>query len=83
MEYERQHLRRYLDREVQAARKTFWFMVDQVEARYRARGLRTVFRLANEACFDSLRRELARRGYQAGKPVLVQVAPVLAMAKPA
>jgi len=54
-------------------------MVDQVEARYRARGLRTVFRLANEACFDSLRRELARRGYQAGKPVLVQVAPVLAM----
>jgi len=26
MEYERQHLRRYLDREVQAARKTFWFM---------------------------------------------------------
>ena len=26
MEFERQHLRRYLDREVQAARKTFWFM---------------------------------------------------------
>ena len=54
-------------------------LVDQVEARYRARGLRTVFRLANEACFDGLRRELARRGYQAGKPVLVQVAAVQAM----
>jgi hypothetical protein len=54
-------------------------MVDQIEARYRARGLRTVFRLANEACFDGLRQELARRGYQAGKPVLVQVAAVQAM----
>ena len=51
-------------------------LVDQVEARYRARGLRTVFRLANEACFDGLRQELARRGYQPGKPVLVQVATV-------
>jgi ATP-binding cassette subfamily B protein len=26
MDYERRHLRRYLDREVQAARRTFWFM---------------------------------------------------------
>ena len=54
-------------------------MIDQIEARYRARGLRTVFRLANEACFDGMRQELARRGYQSGKPVLVQVAPVQAM----
>lgn len=54
-------------------------MVEQIEARYRERGMRTVFRLANEACFDGLRRDLARRGYQAGKPVLVQVAPVQAM----
>ncbi|EJL86814.1 sortase-like acyltransferase [Polaromonas sp. CF318] len=54
-------------------------MVEQIEARYRARGLRTVFRLANEGCFDGLRQELARRGYQSGKPVLVQVAPVQAM----
>lgn len=54
-------------------------MIDQIEARYRARGLRAVFRLANEACFDGLRQELARRGYQSGKPVLVQVAPVRAM----
>lgn len=54
-------------------------MVEQIEARYRERGMRTVFRLANEACFDGLRRDLARRGYQAGKPVLVQVTPVQAM----
>lgn len=54
-------------------------LVDQVEARYRARGLRAVFRLANEACFDGLRQDLAQRGYQAGKPVLVQVATVQAM----
>ncbi|SFU46590.1 Ribosomal protein S18 acetylase RimI [Polaromonas sp. YR568] len=54
-------------------------MVDQIEARYRARGLRTVFRLAQAACFDSLRQELARRGYQTGKPVLVQVAAVKTM----
>lgn len=56
-------------------------MVDQIEARYRARGLRAVFRLANEACFDGLRQELAGRGYRAGKPVLVQVATVHAMRK--
>jgi len=54
-------------------------LVEQIEARYRARGLRAVFRLANEACFDGLRQELARRGYRAGKPVLVQVADVQAM----
>lgn len=54
-------------------------MVGQIEARYRAHGLRTMFRLANEACFDELRRELARRGYQVGRPMLVQVAPVETM----
>lgn len=54
-------------------------LVDQVEARYRAHGLRTVFRLANETCFDNLRQELARRGYQTGRPVLVQVGSVMAM----
>ena len=54
-------------------------MVDMIEARYRTNGLRTVFRLANEPCFDSLRQELARRHYQSGRPVLVQVASVQAM----
>lgn len=54
-------------------------MVEQIEARYQARGLRAVFRLANKTCFDGLRQELARRGYQAGKPVLVQVATAKAM----
>lgn len=54
-------------------------IVDQIEARYQAHGLRTMFRLANEACFDELRRELLRRGYQAGQAMLVQVAPVKAM----
>lgn len=54
-------------------------IVDKIEVRYRARGLRTLFRLANEPCFDSLRQELAQRNYQRGKPVLVQVASVQAM----
>jgi ribosomal protein S18 acetylase RimI-like enzyme len=54
-------------------------MVDQIEARYEARGLRAVFRLANEACFDGLRQELTQRGYQAAKPTLVQVGTVQAM----
>lgn len=56
-------------------------MVGQIEARYQTRGLPPVFRLANEACFDGLRLELIRRGYQSGRPVLVQVAPVEAMRK--
>lgn len=54
-------------------------IVDKIEARYQAHGLRTMFRLANEACFDELRRELVRRGYQASQPMLVQVAHVEAM----
>lgn len=54
-------------------------MVDQIEARYQAHGLRAMFRLANEACFDSLRHELTRRGYRAGRPVRVQVGSVNAM----
>jgi ribosomal protein S18 acetylase RimI-like enzyme len=54
-------------------------VVGQIEARYRARGLRTLFRLANEPCFDSLRLELERRNYQRGRPVLVQVGSAQAM----
>lgn len=54
-------------------------VVDRIEGLYRARGMRAVFRLANEACFDALRCELGARGYTAGKPVLVEVAQVKAM----
>lgn len=54
-------------------------VIDRIEARYRARGLPTMFRLAREACFDNLRQELARRGYKTGRPVLVQVGSVKAM----
>ncbi|WP_457282757.1 GNAT family N-acetyltransferase [Polaromonas sp. P5_D5] len=54
-------------------------VIDRIEGLYRARGKRAVFRLANEACFDALRRELGARGYTAGKPVLVEVAQVKSM----
>jgi N-acetylglutamate synthase len=54
-------------------------IADRIEAMYRARGMRAVFRLANEACFDALRSELGARGYTASKPVLVQVAQVRSM----
>jgi N-acetylglutamate synthase len=54
-------------------------MIDKIEARYRARGLPAMFRLAREACFDNLRQDLARRGYQTGRPMLVQVGSVQAM----
>jgi ribosomal protein S18 acetylase RimI-like enzyme len=54
-------------------------MIDRIEARYRAHGLPAMFRLAHEACFDNLRQELVRRGYQTGRPVLVQVGSVKAM----
>lgn len=56
-------------------------MIDRIEARYRAHGLPAMFRLAREACFDNLRQELARRGYQSGQPMLVQVGSVQAMRK--
>ena len=54
-------------------------VIDRIEGQYRTRGMRAVFRLANEACFDALRRELGARGYTAGKPVLVEVAQVKSM----
>ena len=47
-------------------------LVARIEARYAARGLQAVFRVATEPCFDVLRQELTRRGYRAGKPTLVQ-----------
>ncbi|HEY3046826.1 MAG TPA: GNAT family N-acetyltransferase [Polaromonas sp.] len=49
-------------------------VLGRIEARYAARGMPAVFRVATEPCFDLLRRELKRRGYQTERPVLVQVA---------
>ncbi|MFM2276489.1 MAG: hypothetical protein RL211_2361 [Pseudomonadota bacterium] len=47
-------------------------LVARIEARYTARGMKPMFRVATAACFDILRQELTRRGYVAGKPTLVQ-----------
>ncbi len=54
-------------------------VIGRIEARYEARGLPPVFRIATEPCFDLLRRALIRRGYQTERPVLVQVALAKAM----
>ena len=47
-------------------------LVARIEARYAARGMQAVFRVATVSCFDAMRQELTRRGYRAGKPTLVQ-----------
>jgi N-acetylglutamate synthase len=47
-------------------------LVAQIEARYAARGMKPMFRVATAPCFDIFRQELTRRGYVAGKPTLVQ-----------
>lgn len=47
-------------------------LVARIEARYTARGMKPMFRVATAACFDIFRQELTRRGYVAGKPTLVQ-----------
>jgi len=49
-------------------------VVAEIEARYEARGLPPLFRIADDPCFDSMRKELERRGYRAGRPTLVQIA---------
>ena len=54
-------------------------LLDQIEARYAARGLPTQLRLATSPCFDGLRAELLRRGYHAEQPTWVQTAPVCAV----
>lgn len=51
-------------------------VLDKIEARYEARGLPPIFRVATEPCFDLLRRALKRCGYKTTRPVLVQVASV-------
>lgn len=43
-----------------------------IEARYRARGLRSSFRIADVAPLEPLRDELRRRGYKENQPTLVQ-----------
>ena len=54
-------------------------VLGRIEARYQARGMPVVFRIAADACFDGLRRELSRRGYKAERPTLVQVGSAQAM----
>lgn len=54
-------------------------LMDSIEARYAARGLQAQLRLAVSPCFDGLRAELLRRGYRAGQPTLVQLAPLTAV----
>lgn len=56
-------------------------VVRDIEARYAARGFPPQFRIADAPCFDALRLELARRGYRAGQPTLVQVAPTRSILK--
>ena len=48
--------------------------VPAIEARYAARGVPPLFRIADVPVFDALRAELRRSGYRAGRPTLVQVA---------
>lgn len=54
-------------------------VLGRIEARYEARGMPAIFRIATEPCFDPLRRELKRRGYKTERPVLVQVGSVKSM----
>jgi len=54
-------------------------VIGRIEARYQARGLPSLFRLADAACFDDLRQELTRRGYRSERSTLVQIATVQAM----
>ncbi len=54
-------------------------IVGRIAARYEARGMSAVFRVATEPCFDPLRRQLKRCGYAAERPVLVQVGSTKAM----
>jgi ribosomal protein S18 acetylase RimI-like enzyme len=48
-------------------------LLERMEASDAAHGMPAVFRLATDPCFDPLRQELSRRGYQADKPTLVQI----------
>jgi GNAT superfamily N-acetyltransferase len=48
--------------------------VQEIEARYEARGLPALFRIADDPCFETIRTALERRGYRAGRPTLVQIA---------
>lgn len=54
-------------------------LIDRIEARYQARGLPAVFRLADSDCFDMLRAQLSLRGYASGRAVWVQVGSASAM----
>lgn len=49
---------------------------DRIAQRYRERGLRPVFRIADVAPLQGLQEHLAASGYSGGKPTLVQVAAI-------
>lgn len=55
-------------------------LLQRTEARYAARNLPTLFRLADVACFEGLVETLARHGYQALKPTVTQAGTSRAMA---
>ena len=48
--------------------------VQSIEERYAARGYPPMFRIADASALDPIRSELKRRGYEPGRPTLVQVA---------
>jgi ribosomal protein S18 acetylase RimI-like enzyme len=48
--------------------------VQEIEARYEARRLSALFRIADDPCFELIRTELKRRGYRLERPTLVQTA---------
>ncbi|MDP3759261.1 MAG: GNAT family N-acetyltransferase [Ramlibacter sp.] len=49
-------------------------VLDDIEARYAARGLPVMWRLPNIPAFDAFAERLQARGYEAGKPTHVQTA---------
>jgi len=54
-------------------------LLERIEAGYAARGLATMLRLPDAACFDALRAVLAEHGYQGIKPTLTQIGSTHAM----
>ncbi len=54
-------------------------VIDAIEARYRARGLPAVFRLADAPCLADLTQALQRKGYEGARPTQVQIGSTRAM----
>lgn len=53
--------------------------IPAIEARYAARGLPASFRIAGDGPLAPIRDVLAERGYRAGRPTFVQIAPTAAV----